>query len=109
MKAMIKRDDVVVVNSGRSRGKRGRVLRVFPETGRVLVEGVNMITKATKPDPRNNQPGGFVKKESSVHMSNVLLYCGACERGVRVRRARDAGGKYQRVCAKCQGVIDKGK
>ena len=109
MKLLIKRDDMVIVNSGRSKGKRGRVLRMFPETDRALVEGVNLITKATKPDPRMNQPGGFVKKEGTIHLSNLLLYCSACDRGVRVKRVRTADGKLQRVCTRCRGIMDKGK
>jgi large subunit ribosomal protein L24 len=109
MKTLIKRDDMVVVNSGRSKGSRGRVLRVYPETDRALVEGVNLVTKATKPDPRMNQPGGFVKKEGTVHISNLLLYCSTCDRGVRAKKIEGAGGKPQRVCARCRGVIGKGK
>ncbi len=109
MKSLIKREDVVVVNAGRSKGKRGRVLRVFPDNDRALVEGVNLITKATKPDPRMNQPGGFVKKESAVHLSNLLMYCSACDRGVRIKRARGQDGKVQRTCKKCDAILDKGK
>ena len=109
VKTFIKRDDMVVVNSGRSKGKKGRVLRIYPETDRALVEGVNLVTKATKPDPRMNQPGGFVKKEGTIHVSNLLLYCSACDRGVRTKKTRGVGGKLQRVCTRCQGTIDKGK
>jgi len=109
MKMLIKKDDMVVVNSGRSKGKKGRVLIVYPETDRALVEGVNLVTKATKPDPRMNQPGGFVKKEGTIHVSNLLLYCSTCDRGVRAKKAHGVGGKPQRVCTRCQGAIGKGK
>ena len=92
MKRSIKRDDTVIVISGRSKGKKGRVLRVFPGTNRALVEGVNLITKATKPDPRNNQPGGFVKKEGTIHISNLLHYDSASDKGVRREKAAEMGG-----------------
>jgi large subunit ribosomal protein L24 len=71
LKAHIRRDDIVEVLAGRDRGKRGRVLRVYPRKARALVEGVNFITKATRPDARTNQMGGFVKKESLIHVSNL--------------------------------------
>jgi large subunit ribosomal protein L24 len=67
----IRRDDIVEVLAGRDRGKRARVLRVYPRKGRALVEGVNFITKATRPDPKLNQSGGFVTKESLINVSNL--------------------------------------
>ncbi len=70
-KAHIRRDDVVEVLAGRDRGKRGRVLRVYPKKDRALVEGVNFVTKAMRPDAKLNQSGGFVKKESLIHVSNL--------------------------------------
>jgi large subunit ribosomal protein L24 len=70
-KAHIRRDDIVEVLAGRDRGKRGRVLRVYPRKERALVEGVNFVTKAMRPDPKLNQSGGFVKKESLIHVSNL--------------------------------------
>jgi large subunit ribosomal protein L24 len=70
-KAHIRRDDVVEVLAGRDRGKKGRVLRVFPKKARALVEGVNFINKAVRPDAKMNQTGGFVRKEGLVHVSNL--------------------------------------
>jgi large subunit ribosomal protein L24 len=70
-KAHIRRDDIVEVLAGRDRGKRARVLRVYPSKERALVEGVNFITKAVRPDAKLNQTGGFVKKESLIHLSNL--------------------------------------
>ena len=70
-KCHIRRDDIVEVLAGRDRGKRARVLRVYPRKERALVEGVNFVTKATKPDQKLNPTGGFVKKESLVHVSNL--------------------------------------
>ncbi len=71
LKAHIRRDDIVEVLAGRDRGKRGRVLRVYPKKDRALVEGVNFVTKAIRPDAKLNQSGGFVKKESLIHVSNL--------------------------------------
>jgi large subunit ribosomal protein L24 len=70
-KVHIRRDDIVEVLAGRDRGKRARVLRVYPRKARALVEGVNFITKAVRPDAKLNQAGGFVKKESLIHLSNL--------------------------------------
>jgi large subunit ribosomal protein L24 len=109
MNTIIKRDDQVIVDAGRSKGKRGRVLKVFYESGRALVEGANMINKATRPNPRLNQPGGFVKKEASIHLSNLLLFCTTCDKGVKVKRVKSENGKIQRICKKCNNPIDKGK
>ncbi|NQU80616.1 MAG: 50S ribosomal protein L24 [Bacteroidetes bacterium] len=68
----IKKGDTVVVNTGESKGQRGRVLEIYRKTRRALVEGVNIISKHTKPDAQNPQ-GGIVKKEAPVHISNLML------------------------------------
>ncbi len=109
MKIIIKRDDQVVIDAGRSKGKRGRVLMIYPTTRRALVEGANMMNKATRPNPRLNQPGGFVKKEAPIHMSNLLLYCPTCDKGVRIKKVKNKDGKINRICKKCNNAIDKGK
>ena len=70
-KVHVRRDDVVEVLAGRDRGKKGRVLRVYPRKLRALVEGVNFINKAMRPDAKTNQTGGFVKKEGLIHLSNL--------------------------------------
>jgi len=71
-KLHIKKGDSVVVNTGESKGQRGRVLEIYRKTRRALVEGVNIISKHTKPDAQNPQ-GGIVKKEAPVHISNLML------------------------------------
>lgn len=108
MKTKFKRDDQVVVDAGRSKGKRGRILRIIPQTGRAIVEGANIITKATRPNPRINQPGGFVKKESSIHISNILFFCPTCNKGVRIKKIKDEKGMFRRACSKCNNLLDKG-
>lgn len=69
-KLHIKKGDMVYVNSGNDRGKTGKVLEVFPKKERAIVEGVNIISKHTKPSPKNPQ-GGIIKKEASIHISNL--------------------------------------
>ena len=69
----IRKGDTAYVISGRDRGKSGRVLQVMPETDRILVEGVNMATRATKPNPAKNVKGGLVRSEMPLHISNVAV------------------------------------
>src|SRR5919109_2976554 len=80
----IRRNDTVKVISGRDKGKQGRVLRVFPDEGRVLVEHVMMSKKHVRPNPQRNVKGGIAEQESPISLSNVMLVCGACG-PVRVR------------------------
>jgi large subunit ribosomal protein L24 len=68
----VKRGDDVVVISGSNRGRRGKVLRVLREAGRVVVEGVNLVTKAERKSPKNPE-GGLIKREGAIHLSNVML------------------------------------
>jgi large subunit ribosomal protein L24 len=69
----IRKNDTVVVRAGKDRGKRGRVLRVLSDKNRVVVEGVNMIKRHTRPNPQRNIKGGIVEREASIHASNVML------------------------------------
>ena len=72
-KLHVRKNDQVVVISGKDRGKRGRVLEVYPGKGRALVEGVNIVQRHTKPNPQRNIKGGIASKESPVHASNLML------------------------------------
>ncbi|PAJ72723.1 50S ribosomal protein L24 [Pseudoalteromonas sp. NBT06-2] len=74
MAAKIRRDDEVVVLAGKDKGKRGKVLSVVTESGRVFVEGINLIKKHQKPVPQLNQAGGIVEKEASLDASNVAVF-----------------------------------
>jgi large subunit ribosomal protein L24 len=71
--AKIKRNDQVIVIAGKDKGKKGRVLRVYSDKDRVLVEGVGMIKKHLKPNPQRNSAGGILEQESAIHISNVSL------------------------------------
>ena len=68
----IRKNDTVIVISGNARGKKGKVLKVFPDRNRIIVEGVNIIKRHTRPNQRNPQ-GGIVQREESIHVSNVML------------------------------------
>ena len=103
----VRKNDTVVVIAGRDRGKRGRVLRVVPDRGRVIVEGVNFIKRHTRANPQKNIKGGIVERESPLSASNVQLICPECAKPTRVGRQRQDDGRRVRVCVKCKGVVDK--
>ena len=100
----VRKGDQVVVIAGKEKGKRGRVLRLMTEKGRVVIERVNMVKKHTKPTQRNPR-GGILEKEGSVEASNVALWCGKCSAPRRSRaempEAGQEGQKKRRVCVKC--------
>ena len=98
----VRKDDLVEVIAGDDavKGRARKVLRVLPDDGKVVVEGVNRVYKHVKPSRRNPQ-GGRLSKEMPIDASNVLLYCNTCRRGVRTgRRYTDQGAK-ERYCKKC--------
>jgi len=103
----IRKNDSVVVITGRDRGKRGRVLRVIPEKRRVIVEGVNFIKRHTRPNPQKNIKGGIVEREAPLSASNVQLVCPECSNPTRVGRKLLDDGRRVRYCRKCKGVVDK--
>ncbi|MBI2068252.1 MAG: 50S ribosomal protein L24 [Deltaproteobacteria bacterium] len=97
----IRRNDQVIVISGKEKGKTGKVLSVLLEENRAVVEKLNMVKRHQRPTAKMKQ-GGIVEKELSIHLSNLLLYCSRCSKGVRVRiKTDDKGGKTRR-CARCQ-------
>jgi large subunit ribosomal protein L24 len=103
----IRKNDNVVVTTGKDRGKRGRVLKVLPEKNRLIVEGVNFVKRHTKPDPRRNVKGGVMEREAPLHASNVQLVCPECGRTTRLGRRILGDGRKVRICRKCEGVVDK--
>jgi large subunit ribosomal protein L24 len=99
MSARIKKDDEVVVISGRDKGTRGRVLKVFPDKDRVLVEGVGRVKKHQKPNQQNPQ-GGIVEKDMPIHVSKVMLLDAKTDKPTRIRMGTDSDGKKVRVTVK---------
>ena len=110
-KLSVKKGDNVMVITGKDQGKVGKVLKVVPETGRIYVEGVNIISKSKK--PRNAQDkGGIVKQEGTIDASNVMHVCAGCGDVVRVKHeVKDVNGKQKsvRVCPKCGASLDEKK
>ncbi|MFO8000241.1 MAG: 50S ribosomal protein L24 [Marinilabilia sp.] len=98
-KLHIKKGDIVVVNAGVYRGQEGRVLEVFPEKKRAIVEGVNMVSKHTKPNSENPQ-GGIAKKEAPVHISNLNLKDPSSGQATRIGRKLNDQGKLVRYSKK---------
>lgn len=98
-KLHIKKGDTVVVNTGESKDQQGRVLEVYRKTRRALVEGVNMISKHTKPDAQNPQ-GGIVRKESPIHISNLMLIDPASGEPTRIGRRYNDNNKLVRYSKK---------
>ena len=104
----IRKNDSVLVITGKDRGKRGRVLKVLPERKiRLIVEGVNMIKRHTKPNPGKQVKGGIVAREASLHASNVQLVCPECGVQTRIGHKLLGDGRKVRICRKCEGVVDK--
>ena len=98
--AHVKRDDEVIVISGDDKGAKGKVVAVSPKEGKVIVEGVNVVSKHVKPR-RRGEPGGIIKTEGAVYACKVRLYCAKCEQGVRIKNKKGSDGKSVRICAKC--------
>jgi large subunit ribosomal protein L24 len=102
----LKKNDLVMVISGKEKGKSGRILRVFRQKNRVLIEKVNFIKRHTRPSGQMRQ-GGILEKEAPIHVSNVKIICEKCNLPIRVGRKILDDGKKVRVCKKCGEVLDK--
>ncbi len=98
-KLHVKKGDTVVVVSGDDKGRKGEVLETSPKEGKVIVKGVNIVTRHVKPR-RQGEQGGIVKVEGAMYACKVQLYCAKCDQGVRVKHIFEDGKKV-RVCAKC--------
>lgn len=105
-KRRLKKNDIVEVISGKEKGKKGKILMIIPETQRLTIEKLNMLKRHTKPGGANKQ-GGIIEKEGTINISNVLLVCDKCGKGVRVKYKKLEDGKRVRVCRKCNEVLDK--
>ena len=99
----IKKDDKVIVLSGKDKGKIGKVIMADPKGMKVTVEGVRVATKHQKPRKQGEQ-GGIIKLETPIYVSKVALYCNKCGKGVRVGYKLD-GDKKTRICRKCGAEI----
>lgn len=105
MKILLRKNDVVVAIAGRSRGKQGKILEVRRNSGRAIVEGLQMIKRHTKKNQANPQ-GAIVEKEGTIALPNLMLFCPTCQKGVRLGIKRE-GDKRARYCRKCKHEFDK--
>lgn len=103
-KLSIRRDDLVMVLSGKDKGKQGKVLEVQPKSGKVIVEKVNVVSRHTKPRKQGEQ-GGIVQKEAPIYACKVQRVCPKCDKVTRPAHKLLADGKKVRVCKKCGAEI----
>ena len=101
----IKRNDTVKVIAGHDKGKQGRVLRVLPDQGKVLVEHVMTVKKHIRPNPQRNIKGGIAEQESAIAISNVMIVCPTC--GPSRIGHEVQGEKRIRICRRCNAPLDK--
>ena len=100
----LRKNDTVAVIAGKDRGKKGRVLQVFPTEGRILVEAVN-YRKVHRRPTRDNPKGGIVQMEGAFAISNVMLICPRCAKPTRIGHQFLTDGTKQRVCRKCRELL----
>ena len=103
----IKKNDEVYILRGKDRGKTGRVLIVLPAKDRIVVEGVQMIKRHTRPNPQKNIKGGIVEKEAAINISNVMVVCASCGKHTRIGHKIAADGTKTRICRRCDATLDK--
>jgi len=108
-KIQLKKNDLVVVIRGKDKGKTGKILKLIPETNRVIVERVNFSKHFVKADRSRNVQGGVMEKETPIAVANVMLYCAECGQGVRARSRRLEDGSKIRLCHRCESMIERQK
>ena len=105
IKLHVKKDDLVMIIAGKDKGKRGKVLRVMPDKGRVLVENLNLIKRHTRPSRTSNE-GGIIEKEAPIALSNVQLLCHGCKKPSRTGIRVLEDGSKSRFCKKCNEIVN---
>jgi large subunit ribosomal protein L24 len=103
----IKKNDMVYLLAGKDRGKTGKVLKVFLDKNRAVVEGLNYIQKHTRPNPQKNVKGGILPKESPIHISNLMVVCKRCSKHSRVGSSVMQDGRKVRICKSCNELLDE--
>ncbi len=103
----IRKNDLVEVISGRDRGKRGKVLVVLPDKGRLLVQGVNFIKRHTRPNPQKNIKGGIAEREAPIHVSNVMIVSPDDDKRTRIGSKVMPDGRKARIGRRGGEVLDK--
>jgi large subunit ribosomal protein L24 len=105
MKVNVKKNDQVLVTTGKDRGASGRVLRVLASEGKAIVERVNMIKRHTRPNPNKGVQGGILEREAPIQISNLKVICPECGKPSRVGRQRLEDGRGVRVCKNCDATF----
>ena len=106
-KVHIKKNDLVLVLTGKDRGKTGKVLKVMPNDRRAIIEGLNFVQKHTRPNPQRNIKGGILPKEAPIHLSNLMVVCKRCNKHARVGISHMQDGRKVRVCKNCNELLDE--
>ena len=99
-KLHVRKDDTIVVLSGKDKGKQGKVLETSPKENKVIVEGINMVTKHVKPR-HQGEAGGIVKAEGAMYASKVMVVCPSCGKPTRLAHKILSDGTKVRICKKC--------
>lgn len=102
--ARLKKNDTVKILAGKDKGKSGKILFVFPDKGRVLVQGLNLIKKHIR-RTREDQQGGVIQKESPIHISNLMVVCQKCGKPTKIGFNVLSDGTKIRICKKCKELI----
>lgn len=100
----LKKNDTVQIISGKDKGKKGKVLQIFPGLNKVVVEGMNMMAKNVRPK-KMGEKGQVVRYNAPLSASNVMLFCSSCGKGVRTGNIIDKAGKKIRICRKCKQAV----
>lgn len=103
----LKKNDQVKVLAGKDRAKQGKVLRILRDKGKVIVEGINFRKKHTRANPAKGVQGGVTQQESPIPAAKLQIICPECGKQTRVSRRKLEDGSFQRICAKCEGSLDR--
>jgi len=108
-KIFLRKDDLVMVRKGKDKGKTGKILKIFPDRRKAVVEKVNFVKEFIRPDQSKNIKGGIMEKEAPIHVSNLMIYCSECGQGVRSRNTVLDDNTKIRVCSKCEASLERQK
>ena len=108
-KMILKKNDLVILRKGKDKGKTGKILKILPDKRRAVVEKINFAKEFIRPDQSKNIQGGIMEKEAPVSISNLMLFCSECGRGVRARKKILDDGTKIRVCSKCEISFEREK
>lgn len=104
LKTRIRKNDLVMALAGKDKGKTGKVLKVFPQNSKVIVEGINFVKKSMR-KTRQDQQGGIIQRESPIRISNLAIFCKSCNRPTRVGLTVLSDGTKSRFCKRCKEML----